>query len=335
MLYSISTEKEKPIIAPLPFVGYGLEKDLENLIAEQIAELFVEDGALMTIFQERPWQEEPDICALDRDGNLVIFELKRGAVSPDAVLQIIRYAQSLTQKTYAELNSMYRKYSGDAEADLVFAHKEALNLSEPLTTDHFNRKQKLILVGNGADASLVKVIDYWKGVGLDIDFIPYRLYQIGDKTYFEFFTKPYDFHLSPEEPRGILFDTNRTYSQNAVWDMIKGNKVSAYGGVNYFVDRLHKGDIVLFYHSGVIAAGEVLSEETFFVEANEDEAYRKIKFISPLPASQEDIDTRCVSAGEITELTGKSFYWASTVKAPYLSQKEAMTIVEALGQKYK
>ena len=50
----------------------GKEKDLENLLAENLGEIYIEDGQLMPIFQERQWQEEPDLCALDKNGNLVI-----------------------------------------------------------------------------------------------------------------------------------------------------------------------------------------------------------------------------------------------------------------------
>lgn len=45
------------------------EKDLENLISHNINKVISESG-LMTIFQERLGQEEPDIMALDKEGNL-------------------------------------------------------------------------------------------------------------------------------------------------------------------------------------------------------------------------------------------------------------------------
>lgn len=63
----------------LPFYDYadlkGKEKDLENLLADNLGELYIEDGQLMPIFQERQWWEEPDLCALDKDGNQRIWTL--------------------------------------------------------------------------------------------------------------------------------------------------------------------------------------------------------------------------------------------------------------------
>ena len=79
----------------------GKEKDLENLLANNLSDLYAEGGQLMPIFQERQWQEEPDLCALDKNGNLIIFELKRGYVPGDTTIQVMRYVQSYGQKRYA------------------------------------------------------------------------------------------------------------------------------------------------------------------------------------------------------------------------------------------
>ena len=50
---------------------------------------------LMTIFQERKWQEEPDIIAMNGQGDLYIFELKRIQSNEDNILQLLRYAQNM------------------------------------------------------------------------------------------------------------------------------------------------------------------------------------------------------------------------------------------------
>ena len=86
------------------------EKDLENLLADNLEKLFLEDNQLMAVFQERSRQAEADLWALDRFGNLVLFELKRGMVGNDTTLQIMRYAQTHGMKSYAELNDNYCKY---------------------------------------------------------------------------------------------------------------------------------------------------------------------------------------------------------------------------------
>ena len=34
---------------------------------------------------------------------------------------------------------------------------------------------------------LIDAVDYWKSKGILIDFIPYRIYEIGETYYFDFF----------------------------------------------------------------------------------------------------------------------------------------------------
>ena len=71
MLYRLS--KEDNTIELMPYADFESlakkEKDLENLLAENLGDLYIEDGQLMRIFQERARQEEPDLCALDKNGN--------------------------------------------------------------------------------------------------------------------------------------------------------------------------------------------------------------------------------------------------------------------------
>ena len=268
MLYRLS--KEDNTIELMPYADFESlakkEKDLENLLAENLGDFYIEDGQLMRIFQERARQEEPDLCALDKNGNLVLFELKRGEVQGDTTIQVMRYAQSWGQKSYYDLNEAYAKYCDkyklpkqelkEAHKD---AHKDAFGLDSALDYVQFNREQKMIIVGSSSDSRLVSAVDYWKAQGLSIDFILYRIYLIGDEYYFEFFSKPYDTHVNPKDRKGIIFDTNFAYDENSIWDMFLKHKVSAYGSVAGSVSSFQKGDYVLYYHKGygVVGAGKL------------------------------------------------------------------------------
>src|SRR5207248_3006771 len=68
------------------------EKDLENYLRENLPKLISDD--LMVIGQSRPYQPEADLLALDRHGDLWIFELKKVATSSDNLLQVMRYSQN-------------------------------------------------------------------------------------------------------------------------------------------------------------------------------------------------------------------------------------------------
>lgn len=112
-----------------------LEKDLENILANHLLDMLFEDAPLMTIFQERQRQSEADLYALDQNGDLVIFELKRGTVIEDAVRQLLGYAQDAGQWTFKELQKRFAIYGGDLESveeALATAHCEAFQLERAL-----------------------------------------------------------------------------------------------------------------------------------------------------------------------------------------------------------
>ena len=246
MLYKLKENK----LESIAFEDFGSigrkEKELESIFAQNLEMIYGEYGILFPIFQERQWKGEPDLCALDKEGNLIIFEFKRSDVPEGTTNQIMRYTEIYGQKSYDDLNFIYKNYiskkDGQVNMELVDAHREAFALEEPLKLECFNRKQKMIIIGSSMDHKLAKTVDYWKSKGISIDFIPYRLFEIQGEYYLEYFAKPYDYVLNVGNVRGILFDTNLTYDTDAIWDMFKGNKISAYDERSRCVGYFNKND---------------------------------------------------------------------------------------------
>ena len=63
------------------------ELDLQRLMSSHIQD-FIYSNDLLTIFNERLRQEEPDILAIDRNGDLYILELKRWISDRENLLQV-------------------------------------------------------------------------------------------------------------------------------------------------------------------------------------------------------------------------------------------------------
>lgn len=332
MLYKLdATDGRFDKLEPLPFKDFAsfgqLEKDLEKLVAESILDILFEDASLMPIFQERQYQAEADVYALNKKGELTIFELKRGAAGEGAVHQVLRYAQDAGQWSYAQLQAKFHQYTG-ATADLHLAHQEAFDLEHALEPKEINSKQHLVVIGSAADEGLINAVDYWSRQGVSIVFLPYRVYELGGKHYFEFFALPYDSHKNPADAKGVLFDTNRSWDEEAIWYMLENSRVAAFGDAKRFVEYVHPGDIVFFSHKwvGLVAAARVKRSAVRAPDA--DTLSRDVEFITPVPRRGEAL--RGMPFRTVSELTGKSFYWARTIKVPYLSQNEATNLAEKL-----
>lgn len=330
MLYKLSASNgEFDKFDPVQFKDFSSlgkqEKELEDMIASNLLKNLYK---LMPIFQERPMQPEADIYALNKMGELIIFELKRGSASEGAVHQVLRYAQDAGQWNYPELQKRYQQYSG-VKSELTEAHKEEFELDEPLDAREFNNKQHLIVIGSAADDRLINAVDYWKKQGVSIDFSPYRIYELGDEKYFEFFALPYDKHVNPGDAKGVIFDTNKSYDENAIWYMMENNRVAAFGDAKRFVEYIYPGDIVFFSHkgTGLVAAAEVKKGRTK-ASSEDDALYRDVEFKTPIPERDKTINA--MPFGTVSEITGESFYWAATLKVPYLSIEQANNLVSEL-----
>ena len=224
------------------------EKDLQDLISAHIND-FIYANDLMTIFNERPMQEEPDILALDKNGDLYILELKRWSSSKENLLQVLRYGQLFGNSSYDELNELYQKYSSSEES-LINAHSKYFNAQ--LKECEFNKRQHFLIVTNGLDQATVEAIQYWKNNGIDIDAIIYWVFDIGGEHYIEFnMYSPIEGYLEYECNCYVL-NTNYSNNPENTQEMLREEKAAAYWpGWREKIDRLQKGDLVFLYQSGV------------------------------------------------------------------------------------
>jgi len=236
------------------------EKDLEKLISKNLSS-FIPENQLMVIFQERQWQEEADIFALDKDGVLYIFELKRWRSKQENLLQVLRYGQKFGQFDYEALQEMLRKYHKNSALELDESHKEYFKevISQQLDREKFNFNQHFVVITNGVDLETLNAIQYWKKKGLRIDCLPYKVYEENGTFLLEFKSfNPQNEVLFEEESNVFIVNTNIAWSKSNYREMLDRNRAAAYGDRRFGIERIKNGDDILLYHSGtgVIAIGK-------------------------------------------------------------------------------
>ncbi len=255
MLYKLDVNaKEYSKVKRVTLNMFGWkELDLQNLLSKHIQDL-ISSNELITIFNERPLQEEPDILAIDRHGDLYIFELKRWSSNQENLLQVLRYGQLYGNSNYDELNEMYRKYTKYNDTELYLVHQQYFDLadSSKLNKEDFNRKQHFLVVTNGLDQKTVEAIVYWKKNGLNIDAIVYWVFKINNDFFIEFnMYSPVEGFLEYESNSYVL-NTNYSNNEQHTEDMLKEHKAAAYHpGWREKIEKLQKGDTVFLYKSGV------------------------------------------------------------------------------------
>ena len=128
---------------------------------------------------------------------------------------------------------------------------------------------------------------------------------------------------------GILFDTCGARYPDGIWYMMENHRVAAFGEARHAVEHVHPGDIVFFYHPGhgLVAAATVVGE----VHPDGDGTlYRDVEFVTPIPARGQEL--MAMPAQMVSEITGLNFFFAATLKKPFLVVDIANQVVEGLRQ---
>ncbi len=235
------------------------EKDIEVFLMSRLSEIVSEDH-LMLIGQERRWQEEADLLALDQTGRLHIFELKRWKSNTENILQVMRYGQIFGRYAYEELQRLAGRQM-KLDGSLRRSHQKHFELDDPLDESEFNHDQEFVLVTNGLDADTISAVEYWAKKGIKITCSPYRIYDINGEPYIQFDTYNPDGDVILEtDTQYFIVNTNHTYMESA-WASMLGNleegRASAYYDRKYAICNIPKKSTVYLYHTGtgVIAKG--------------------------------------------------------------------------------
>jgi len=304
--YTISRVKRNTLFE----IGWK-EEHFQKLLFKNL-EKVLQDEELLLIMQSRKWQEEPDLMAIDSNGDLYIFELKAWESEEYNLLQALRYGQIYGQYSYEALNELFLKFFPQSQ-NLLKALKNKFGTD--LTEDKINNNQHFVVITNGLDFKTRQAILYWRQKGIDIRSWVYRIYKLNeDEILVEFDTfrireDPYE---DIEEGFYIL-NTNYSNDPQDDKDMIVNQKAAAYFEPwKRNIEKLKKGDKVFLYRSGEgivavgIASGKLEKKPYHGQSKYKDEEYcMKLNKFKKLK--------KPLSASEIKRITGVNYRFMSTM----------------------
>ncbi len=128
---------------------------------------------LILVGRQTPTEGGPlDLLGLDEDGKLVVFELKRGTLSRDAVAQIIDYSSYLNAMDLVDLANHISESSGAHGIDEIEDFKEwygqdfgELESLKPL---------RMFLVGLGVEGTTERMVKYLANGDIDISLLTFH-----------------------------------------------------------------------------------------------------------------------------------------------------------------
>ena len=142
--------------------------------------------------------------------------------------------------------------------------------------------------------------------------------------------KKYD---SSANCKGIIIDTNLSHSNTNEKEMLKSKQVCAYGNASRYINSYNIGDYALLYSKGkgVVAIGKVTSKQPIEIE---DGLAHDLEYCVPVDGFASERELRYLRARTINELLGHNLYYASTMKVPFLKDKEVKLLIDKLKKEY-
>ncbi|GAB6060628.1 DUF7669 domain-containing protein [Desulfonatronum parangueonense] len=172
---------DRAILVPATKTNLELEKHLESWL-ERSPSAVAQEQLIIIGRQANASTVEcgmlfPDLLGLDKDGNLVIIELKKGRTSREVVAQLLEYAawanDLSNDKIYEIADNYMNRNLGEARLERLFL--------DTFETDEFptlNQRLRLFVAAEDISPSISKVSRFLRQVyGVDINCVQFHIFQ--------------------------------------------------------------------------------------------------------------------------------------------------------------
>lgn len=182
-------DKRKKALSPCKeteFRSHGLleRQDLGKWI-EQNPAILGEELLIVTSEYDKfdKTNERLDFLGIDKDGNLVVIELKRDDSGKNVDLQALKYAAYCSTLRLTEIVEMFAKYKmqkGNADFNLETSQKEILDFIENDDFEEFNDRPRIMLVAKEFRPEVTASVLWLRKFDLDISCIKWAPYELSD-----------------------------------------------------------------------------------------------------------------------------------------------------------
>ena len=123
-----------------------------------------------------------DLLAVDGDGRLVVFELKRGTLSRDAVAQVVDYASDLNEMELGDLAKLVAGNSGSGDIPKIDDFIDWYDRQYEGKSIESRKPPRMVLVGLGVDNAAERMVNFLLNRGVEISLVTFQGFEHGAKT---------------------------------------------------------------------------------------------------------------------------------------------------------
>ncbi len=156
------------------------ESVLENWLKNSPHSI-VEDGTLLIIGRQVTTNLGSfiDLLAVDRQGDVVVIELKRDRTPRETLAQALEYASCVEQLSYEQLDDILRMYTSDDSTNLAQYHREYFGLS-PDEAVVFNKDQRIVIVGQRITPEIRQTSTFLREKGVRVTCLEFTFFETDD-----------------------------------------------------------------------------------------------------------------------------------------------------------
>ncbi len=246
----------------------GLEQWLEDWLVSDIS---VVDPDLMVIGKQvvTEYHGRIDLLCIERNGDLVVVELKSGRTPREVTAQALDYASWVRDLTFDEVVNIADRYLGGSGAfEAAFRERFETDLPEQLNQGH-----RALVVADSMDASTVRIVRYLAGLGVPINVATVQHFQ--DEGGRELLAQVY--LIEPEEARPRVRGSSARSAHRTVNEL---QALADEKGIGEVYRRLRDGVRGIFTASGY-------SQTVGYVRRLESGRVRTLMLVRAIPGDDK------------------------------------------------
>lgn len=129
-----------------------------------------------------------DLLAIDRDGNVIIIELKKGRITGKTDFQALKYAAYTSHWDYDQLRNQFESFKSTSWGEAIYDDETKFTeaLDKFCNDDYsLNQDQRILLVGEGVAERLDIVSRWLSDRDVDITIVEIQLYEDNGRLYLD------------------------------------------------------------------------------------------------------------------------------------------------------
>ena len=165
-----------------PFQVNHEEAILEDWL-ESNPDGIVEDGKLLIIGRQVATEFGTfiDLLGVDRQGDVVVVELKRDRTPRDTLAQALEYVSFAERLDTGQLEGILRAYLNDESLNLAEHHREYFQLGSDEAVA-FNKDQRIVVVGQRITPEIRQTASFLRSKGLRATCVEFTFFQANGGT---------------------------------------------------------------------------------------------------------------------------------------------------------